>query len=175
MRTYKITFTKIFRSVLVLLLVIIAVACGSQEGPERGSAAPDFEVRDLDGNKVALSDYKNKVVMLYFWADWCPACKKEFPETQAYYQDLKGDDFEILAINVGQPEEASRKFRDLYKASFPMVADSDSDITKLYSVSQLPTNYFIAPDGTVARRRVGWVDKNQVRVMVNQYRKQAAK
>lgn len=109
--------------------------------------------------------------MLYFWADWCPACRKEFPETQAYYEKLKSDKFELLAVNVAQPREASEEFQRKYKASFPMLLDTDGKISKQYGVEELPTNYFIDTEGKVARRIIGWIGEQQVRVMINQLSK----
>lgn len=109
--------------------------------------------------------------MLYFWADWCPACKKEFPETQEYYRKLKSDDFELIAINVSQPREASEEFQRKYKATFPMLLDTDGKISKQYGIEELPTNYFIDPEGKVARRIVGWIGEPQVKVMINQLSK----
>ncbi|WP_448518718.1 peroxiredoxin family protein [Rhodoflexus sp.] len=162
-----------FRSLGYLLLLLVFTHCQSnnKKGIAKGSIAPDFETTDLQGNVHKLSDFKGKVVMLYFWADWCPACKKEFPETQEYYQKLHGDNFELLAINVSQPREASEEFHRRFKATFPMLLDTEGKISKQYGVEELPTNYFIDTEGKVARRIVGWVGEPQVRVMINQLSK----
>ncbi|MCC5945206.1 MAG: TlpA family protein disulfide reductase [Bernardetiaceae bacterium] len=155
-----------------LLLVFVLGACAEEKGLPRGSEAPDFEVQTLEGKTVKLSDYKGKVVMLYFWADWCPACKKEFPDTQAYYEKLKSDDFEILVINVKQEKKISQEFQEKFEATFPMIADTDGSLSSLYKVDELlPTNYFIDTEGKVIRQILGWIDEQQVRVMINQYRK----
>lgn len=156
---------------ITVLLLLTNCQSNIQGGIAKGEPAPDFTTTDLDGHQRTLSDFKGKVVLLYFWADWCPACKKEFPETQAYYQKLQSDDFELIAINVSQPREASEEFRRKYKATFPMLLDTDGKISKQYGVEELPTNYFIDPEGKVARRIVGWIGEPQVRVMINQLSK----
>ncbi|MCS7019127.1 MAG: TlpA disulfide reductase family protein [Cytophagales bacterium] len=160
------------RLISLLTTLLLLNGCqNNQGGISRGVTAPDFETTDLQGVAYKLSNYKGKVVMLYFWADWCPACRKEFPETQAYYQKLKSDQFELLAINVAQPRQASEEFYRKYKATFPMLLDTTGSISKQYGVEELPTNYFIDPEGKVARRIVGWIGEPQVRVMINQLAK----
>ena len=154
----------------MIICALLLAACSGEQGIERGEPAPDFTIYDVQGKPHRLSDYKGKVVMLYFWADFCPACEREFPETQKYYSELKGDDFELLAINVGQAKKISQTFGSRFGATFPMLVDTASQVSKQYGVEQLPTNYFISPDGKVARRITGWVDANQVRVMINQHK-----
>jgi peroxiredoxin len=164
-------FRLVFLYICFILFLFLCSACAQDDSPQRGDVAPDFEAKTIDGQVVKLSQLRGKVVMLYFWADWCPACKKEFPETQAYYEKLKVEDFEIIAINVAQPIAASEKFRDNYKATFKMIADEKSAIAKLYGIKdQLPINYFINKEGEVIRKIVGWVDANQVNVMIHQNR-----
>ncbi len=152
----------------ILMLGIFACTPSLEKGIPAGAKAPNFLAQDLENKTYQLEDYQGKVVMLYFWADYCPACKKEFPATQKYYTQLNEQQFELLAINVAQPAESSRKFRKKYGATFPMLLDTAGTIAKQYGVEELPVNYFINPDGTVARKIVGWVDKNQVNVMINQ-------
>lgn len=154
------------------LAALLLFSCTEeQKGIPKGSLAPDFEALDLQGIPRRLSDFKGKVVMLYFWADWCPTCRKEFPETQAYYQKIQNNNFELLAINVAQPSKVSREFQQKYKATFPMLLDTAGTISRQYGVEELPTNYFIDPQGKVARRIVGWIGEQQVRVMINQLSK----
>ncbi len=158
-------------SFLTLTALLFTSCQNNRGGIPKGEKAPDFETIDLHGNPHRLSDFKGKVVMLYFWADWCPACKKEFPETQEYYRKLKSDDFELIAINVSQPRETSEEFQRKYKATFPMLLDTDGKISKQYGIEELPTNYFIDPEGKIARRIVGWIGEPQVKVMINQLSK----
>ncbi|WP_051203184.1 peroxiredoxin family protein [Hugenholtzia roseola] len=164
-------------TLLIALLTLLFCTLNACSGDElgRGAPAPDFEAINLTtGKKVKLSDYKGKVVMLYFWADWCPTCKKEFPETQAYYAEIQQDkaaDFELLAINYKQEIEASEKFKQEFNISFPMLPDKEGEIAALYQVDErLPTNYFIDPEGKIIRKILGWVDKKQVNIMIEQHK-----
>jgi cytochrome c biogenesis protein CcmG, thiol:disulfide interchange protein DsbE len=151
-----------------ILLLALFSACQQKNGIEKGEKVPDFETTDLQGNKIKLSDHKGKVVMLYFWADFCPTCQREFPATQAYYEKLKGKDFELLAINVGEPAAASKKFREKYGATFPMLLDTTKKISETFEIKELPTNYFVTPNGTVARKITGFVGESQVKIMIEQ-------
>lgn len=157
-----------FCSFLLCSIFLSACMPTLEKGVPAGAKAPDFSTTDLEHKNYKLSDYQGKMVMIYFWADYCPACKKEFPATQKYYTELQEENFELLAINVAQAPSATKKFREKYGATFPMLLDTAGIIAEKYGVQELPVNYFIKPDGTVARRIVGWVDKNQVNVMINQ-------
>lgn len=157
-------FTLPFLGIVLLLLN----ACGGGGGLPEGAIAPDFTAQTLEGKTVKLSDYKGKMVMLYFWADWCPACKKEFPATQAYYEELDKNEIEILAVNVGQERSASEAFKTEFNATFPMLVDSASTVAAQYGVQELPTNYFVNAEGKVVRHIVGWIGKQQVDVILRQ-------
>lgn len=161
----------IFRTTVFLSLFFGLWSCGEPDPLGKGALAPDFTRVDLGDVEHSLAKHKGKVVMLYFWADWCPTCKKEFPETEAYYKELAGEDFELLAVNVAQPKEASIKFQEKYGATFPMLTDENSVLTSTYNVDVLPTNYFIDPEGKIIRRIIGFVDKKQAKVMIEQHKK----
>lgn len=159
-----------FKYSFIFLLFLVINSCSQGTGIPRGELAPDIELTDLEGLSQSLAKHKGKVIMLYFWAATCPTCKKEFPETEAYYKELKGDNFELLAINVGKENqmEESQTFKSDFEITFPMLNDLEGKYTKIYDIDALPTNYFINPEGKVIRRILGWVDKNQVEVMINQ-------
>ncbi len=172
---YSLTFVflKMLKKIypFFLFLFLFAACSSPEDGIPAGEEAPEIRAVDLDGKMISLADYRGKVLMLYFWADFCPACKKEFPATQAYYENLKGADFEILAINVAQKRQISADFREEYQAKFPMIADLGSEISGAYGVKNLPVVYFISPEGKIIRHFNAWVDQNQVRVMINQHKK----
>lgn len=159
--------------VLFYLLVFVSIhflACNPNP-LAKGSTAPSFKLKNLEGKKVGLADYKGKVVLVHFWTDFCKSCRAEFPKIQEYYSNLEGEDFELLAVNVGQSVATSKKFQKDFKASFPMLADTDGIMQDLYAINAFPTNYFIGPDGKIIRKIVGWVNEKQVEVIINQHKK----
>lgn len=148
---------------------VFFMACEDGVGVERGQLAPNFELKDIHGKTVELSSFRGKTVLLYFWADFCPSCKREFPETQEFYDKLKKQDLEVVAVNVGQDVQISKEFAQEFKATFSMLTDPQKDIAKLYEVGEkLPVNYFINAEGKIIRRINGWTTLQQVQVILNQ-------
>jgi len=157
---------KIF-TILFLTCLALFNSCNF-ERLAKGNLAPDFSIKSIDAKDFRLSDYKGKVVLLHFWTDWCTSCRAEFPKIQNFYTELKGQDFELLAINVGQPQNVSEDFKKSFQTTFPMLTDTEGLSKDLYEIEVYPTNYFINPEGRIIRRIVGWVDKEQVQVIINQ-------
>ncbi len=155
---------------LILLFLACLMSCvGNQVGLERGQTAPDFELSGTDNQTLKLSAMRGKVLMLHFWADFCPSCKREFPETQAFYDKLKKQNFEVIAINVGQKPQISLDFQTEFNATFKLLSDIDKRVAKLYNVGdKMPVNYFIDEKGCIIRRINGWTNQNQVQVILKQ-------
>jgi len=147
----------------ILLSTSLLLGCGGGT-PQQGESAPSFALTDLEGQQHALEQYRGKLIMLYFWTDNCDICKREFPLVQQYYEEFQREDapFEILAIYVGVEEDASKTFRETYGVTFPMLTDDAFEVIKAYNISATPTNYLINPQGKIARRIVGFLDKQQI-------------
>ncbi|WP_334074782.1 MULTISPECIES: TlpA family protein disulfide reductase [Paenibacillus] len=119
-----------------------------------GSAAPDFQAVDMEGEKVPLSDYRGKVVVLNFWASWCGPCVNEMPLIDRVRQsNIPG--MEVLYINVGESKGTVREFLTLHKFNFPALIDATGKLAGLYKVTGLPVTYVLDPDGDIARVAVG--------------------
>ncbi len=117
--------------------------------------APDFELRDIDGKVHRLSDYRGKVVVLNFWATWCPPCREEMPSMELARQMIRGEDIVILAVNVGEDEDTIFRFTGDYPVEFPLLVDREAKVIRSYPVIGLPTTYVIDPRGYVTHRAVG--------------------
>lgn len=149
---------KIIAGVLLfgLLTVAIVQAMEKDEKPDNlpglkiGVKAPDFELEDLSGKKVKLSDYQGKKVILNFWATWCPPCKEEMPAMEKFYQNA-GDDVVILAVNI-DPQFDVKGFADKMGITFPILLDKDDKVNSAYSVMTIPTTYFINEEGLIANK-----------------------
>jgi len=118
-------------------------------------SAYNFNVKDIDGTQYRLSDYRGKVVVLNFWATWCPPCREEMPSMNRAHKKLSNDDVVILAINVGENEDTIFEFTGNYPVDFPLLMDQGGDVIKRYPVMGLPTTYIISPEGMVTHRTVG--------------------
>jgi peroxiredoxin len=124
--------------------------------------APDFTLKGEDGKTYRLSDYRGKVVVLNFWATWCPPCRYEMPSMERAHNKLKKEPIVLLAINVGETEEVVFEFTGRYPVTFPLLLDLDGKVIRQYPVIGLPTTFVIDPQGKVVYRAVGgreWDDE----------------
>ena len=136
----------------------------NDERPEEGHLAPDFALKTLDGKTVRLSEFRGKkVVLINFWATWCPPCRSEMPTMQQIYTEYKGKGFEILAINI-EPDakEEIRDFMKELRLTFPVLLDSDMKVTRTYRLIGLPVSMLIDRQGIIRSKQIGyhdWTDK----------------
>ncbi len=106
----------------------------------------------LDGKEVKISDYKGKVVLVNFWASWCPPCKEEMPIFEKVYQKYSDKNFVILAVNMDTSEGAMKEFLEKNRYSFPIVRIKGE---VGLNIPGLPTSYLVDKDGSVKKIRLG--------------------
>lgn len=131
--------------------------------PKVGAIAPDFTLPDLNGDQVSLDDYRGKVVLLNFWATWCPPCQQEIPMFVEVYEELKDEDFVILAVSIGEGKEKVSNFVSEKGMTFPVLLDLDKNVGRRYLVRAIPTSIVVDRDGVVQRIIVGMVRESQLR------------
>lgn len=122
-----------------------------------GDKAADFTVEMLDGKQITLSKLKGKVVLVNFWATWCPPCREEFKRMQKDVVDrFKGKDFQLLAISRGEKKATVDQFRDKQGYTFPMGLDPKQEIYNKYASNYIPRNFVVGKDGKVIYVSVGY-------------------
>ncbi len=122
----------------------------NDEGLSIGNLAPDFENVTLDGDKVKLSDYRGKKVMLNFWASWCPPCQEEMPDLQKL--DKNYDDIEVVAVNLTNQENSLKavdQFINEMGLDLIIPLDENGELMKLYRAIGIPTSYLIDTNGRI--------------------------
>lgn len=122
-----------------------------------GAAAPDFTVEMFDGQKIALADLRGKVVLLNFWATWCPPCRQELARVKSDVIDrFAGRDFVFLPVSRGETREAVAAFREKTGYDFPMGLDPQREVYDRYASNFIPRNFLIDRDGKVVLATVGY-------------------
>lgn len=142
---------------LIALMTVAIVQAMDKEGKTDnlpgigvGETAPDFELSNLYGEKVKLSDFRGKKIVLNFWATWCPPCKEEMPEMEKFYQKTNGD-VVILAVNI-DPQYDVKKFVTEMGSTFPVLLDEKDKVNSLYRVLTIPTTFFIDEQGIIRHK-----------------------
>lgn len=148
---------------LALLAAVLALALALGVQLSRRNAArptsgpaPDFRLARFDGTEFRLSDYRGQVVLVNFWASWCPPCRNEAPDLNALYEDYRRAGFTIIGVNM---LESSRQkaldFIDEFGLAYPNGEDIDEKVTNLYRVEAPPESFLIDRRGNVRRFFIG--------------------
>lgn len=124
-------------------------------GPEVGKRAPEFAATDLKGNKVTLANLRGKVVMLNFWATWCPYCRAEMPDMQRLQDAYRSRGLEVVALDVGEDAGTVWDYVSSKGFTFSVWLDLDGSISQAYAVPGYPTSYFIDRQGVIRSVQVG--------------------
>lgn len=160
-------FSKAYIALAALILLAIAPSAAQAQSQDdevakttivkKGDKAPDFTVEMVDGSKIQLSKLKGKVVLVNFWATWCPPCREELKHVQKQIiEHFKGKDFVFLPISRGEKKEVVEAFRKKMNYTFPMGLDPKQSIYKLYAQNYIPRNFVVGKDGKVIYLSVGY-------------------
>ena len=129
--------------------------------------APDFSLQTLDGRTVELSDYQGQVVLLNTWATWCPPCRAEMPDLEAYYREHQADGFVVLAVNSQESADTVAAFLEDHDFTFPVLLDTEGVVMNRYRIRGLPTSVFIDRDGNVHGVWTGQLSPARLRELVD--------
>lgn len=170
--------TILFISGALLLMIVVVLlllpgnspADSQASGPAQiGKTLEDFSLKDVNGKTVSLSDYGGKSVLINTWATWCPPCKAEMPDLQAYYQAHRTEDFVILAINAGESASQAAAFADQTGLSFPVLLDPEVNFINSLGIRSFPTSILVGPDGVVKTIHVGMFTPQALEAEITPY------
>jgi peroxiredoxin/outer membrane lipoprotein-sorting protein len=128
-----------------------------------GNPAPDFTASTLDGQAVSLSDFRGKVVLLYFWATWCGQCRLEQPVVAGVYEKYKDRGLVTFGV-TGEDQATVRHYLEENRLRLPILLDSKRTLRRLYGSLAIPTLVFINTEGVVTEDYVGLLDESDLRV-----------
>ena len=152
------------------LFLLIAMGPNPSAGPGRDAAtaagteknsvskAPDFTLKDIHGRALSLSSLKGKVVLINFWATWCPPCKAEMPSMNKLYHDLRAQGFEVIAISTDTSLSTIKDFLAENRLDFPVLFDEDKTVTRQYHVFSMPTTFLVDRNGMIVEKFYGEED-----------------
>ena len=152
----------LFLLVLLVFIAVVVYFSSNSSSPTAlvaGAMAPDFQLEDTKGNRVALSDLRGKVVMVNFWATWCPPCKEEMPSMEQLNKIMAGEDFVMLAINTEKngrslvPDFLTKNPHD-----FTVLYDDEGTVQREYGVYKFPESFVIRKDGTIDQKVIGAIN-----------------
>lgn len=162
----------VFLGVAMLVLVMRNVAVpersviaqGAEAAALTAKPAPDFTLEALDGSQVSLSQYRGQVVLVNFWATWCPPCVREMPSLVRVYDQYKDQGFVILGINTTYQDDRTKaaQFALDNGVRFPVLLETDPEVTAGYGSRLMPTSYLIDRNGKIVYTRVGQVDEQNL-------------
>jgi peroxiredoxin len=133
----------------------------SANTPSIGFIAPDFQLINVNGNPIRLSDLRGRPVLINFWATWCGPCVIEMPILQDRFLKYSSE-LIILAINADEPYNDIRNFVNNNGITFDVLQDTDSKIQGLYKINGYPTSFFIDTDGIIKAIQIGGLTEDQI-------------
>jgi cytochrome c biogenesis protein CcmG/thiol:disulfide interchange protein DsbE len=152
-------------SFFLVALTLLISACDTGSTPARiGRVAPDFTVQDAE-RKVALNEFRGKVVVLNFWATWCMPCIEEMPSLVQMQRRLKDRGITVVAVSLDKDAESYQRFLRNHNISLLTVRDEKQQSSDLYGTFKFPETYVIDRNGVMRRKFVGPVDWSQPEVV----------
>ena len=164
---------------LIALLAWATVKSGGRPGglivnntfgevPIKEKPAWDFTLQLFEGRTLALSELRGKVVMVDFWASWCPPCRKEAPELARVYREYQGKAVEFVGVDIWDSEEGAKEFIARYAIPYPNGLDAKGKIAIDYGVTGIPEKFFISKDGVLLKKFIGPMSEDKLKGVLDE-------
>ena len=151
-----------------LISCVIAFSMSTASAAKVGDLAPNFTLKSATGTNLRLSEFRGEVVMINFWATWCGPCRQEMPLLQKLYSRYRDVGFELLGVNIDGKNAKAKNMAKRLKVSYPILFDSDKNVSELYDVDAMPTTVMVDRDGRVRHIYRGYLpgheDKYQTKI-----------
>jgi len=148
-------------SLMVLAAALTAVCTPAGQSRDDATPAPDFSLKDIRGQAVALADYKGKVLVLNFWATWCPPCREEIPDFIETYKSLKGQGLEIVGLSLDRlTPDKLRAWIDEVGINYPVALATRQIVDAYQPGDYIPSTIIVDGKGLIRFRNVGPLDRD---------------
>jgi len=142
--------------VFIIISFFIFTGCKSTSG--------DFTLMDLDGNEISLSDFNRKVLILNFWATWCPPCREEIPDFVEVYNEYESKDVQFIGVS-NEDISTLKSFVEDYDINYPILID-DANIMGKWGISAIPTTFVFDKNGQIIFKNVGMMTGEQLKNII---------
>ncbi|WP_307892423.1 thiol-disulfide oxidoreductase ResA [Bacillus swezeyi] len=161
---------RLWMRIVILLILFLAVGfalyqnsfANKETTVQLNKQAPNFKLATLSDEKIELKDLQGKGVLVNFWASWCDPCKKEMPAIQKAYNQYKDKGFEVVAVNIQEPDLTVESFLKNNNITFPVILDKSGEVYNLWDVGRIPVSFFISSDGIIKRKYEGEMSQEQL-------------
>jgi thiol-disulfide isomerase/thioredoxin len=137
---------------LVWVILILLPASGALAAPDVGGRAPAFVAQELNGQTFDLAAQRGKVVIVNFWATWCPPCRKEMPALDAFYRKYRPQGLEMIGVSVDRPRDGTEVHNVMQAFSYPAAISDDAKVNDFGAPTALPVTFIIDRKGIVSAR-----------------------
>lgn len=161
--TQRLTLIWAVGGLTALGMIVIIALFGSTS-----ASASDFSAATLSGQTIELNQYRGQVVMLNFWATWCPPCRAEMPTIQSVYEQHQDEGFVVLALNNSETPTQIQPFVQSLDLRFPVVLDVDGRLQRLFDITGYPTSIFVNPAGDIYAKHNGMISASQLEAYIAQ-------
>jgi peroxiredoxin len=121
----------------------------AQKAGQQTMAAPDFNLRDLSGREIRMSQYRGKPVLLIFGTTWCPNCRTQIPENKKLYERYAGRGLVVFNINILESREKAASFARKWKLPYPTLVDVNGKVAEMYGVVGVPMRFLVDSEGNI--------------------------
>ena len=150
--------------VIIVLVMIMTSAFSFFSGCKASgndSSSIDFTLDDLDGNEISLSDFRGQIVVLNFWATWCPPCMAEIPDFVETFNEYRDKDVQFIGVS-DEDISTLKKFAADYNINYPILID-DKNIMAIWGIRAIPTTFILDRDGKIVFENIGMMTREQIR------------
>lgn len=141
---------------LLALVTLFAAVPVNAAMPKVGSIAPGFTLKSNAGKNLKLGDLRGQVVMINFWATWCGPCRQEMPHLNRLQERYRKAGFTVLGVNIDDQPEVAREMIQKLAIVFPVVFDTDKQVSRLYDMSAMPSTLLLDRDGRIRHIHLGY-------------------
>ena len=147
----------------VLSSFLLAISPRSLTAITAGEPAPHFVCKTLDGERYTSDSLSGKVVLIEFWATWCPPCKSDAPAVDALGKEFEKDGLIVIAVNMGEGRRKVKKYLESYPRSCKIVLAEDTTLAAICEAKSYPLYVLIGRDGNIAGKQVGAAGEGALR------------